>query len=42
MKSMFFTQAIDDALAQAMAVDPNIIVFGEDIPLLRRNCNFQS
>ena len=37
MKSMFFTQAIDDALAQAMAVDPNIIVFGEDIPLLRRN-----
>lgn len=37
MRTMFFTQAIDDALAQAMAVDPNIIVFGEDVPLLRRN-----
>jgi pyruvate dehydrogenase E1 component beta subunit len=34
---MFFTQAIDDALAQAMADDPRIILFGEDIPLLRRN-----
>jgi pyruvate dehydrogenase E1 component beta subunit len=37
MKSMFFTQAIDDALAQAMAEDPCIILLGEDIPLLRRN-----
>ncbi len=37
MKSMFFTQAIDDALAQAMADDPRIIVFGEDTQLLRRN-----
>jgi len=34
---MFFTQAADDALAQAMADDPRIIVFGEDAPLLRRN-----
>jgi pyruvate dehydrogenase E1 component beta subunit len=34
---MFFTQAIDDALAQAMADDPRIIVFGEDIQLMRRN-----
>jgi pyruvate dehydrogenase E1 component beta subunit len=34
---MFFTQAIDDALAQAMADDPHIIIFGEDTPLLRRN-----
>ncbi len=34
---MFFTQAVDDALAQAMADDPRIVVFGEDIPLLRRN-----
>jgi pyruvate dehydrogenase E1 component beta subunit len=34
---MFFTQAADDALAQAMADDPRIVVFGEDIPLLRRN-----
>ncbi len=37
MKTMEFTQAIDDALAQAMAKDSRIIVFGEDVPLLRRN-----
>ena len=37
MRNMPFTQAIDDALAQAMADDPRIILFGEDIPLLRRN-----
>ncbi|MCE5211076.1 MAG: pyruvate dehydrogenase [Deltaproteobacteria bacterium] len=37
MKTMFFTQAADDALSQAMAEDPRIIVFGEDIPLLRRD-----
>lgn len=37
MRTLFFTQAIDDALAQAMADDPRIILFGEDIPLLRRN-----
>ncbi len=37
MRTMFFTQAVDDALAQAMADDPRIMVFGEDIPLLRRN-----
>jgi pyruvate/2-oxoglutarate/acetoin dehydrogenase E1 component len=37
MRSMMFTQAIDDALAQAMADDPRIVLFGEDIPLLRRN-----
>ena len=37
MKTMSFIQAADDALAQAMADDPNIIVFGEDIPLLRRD-----
>jgi len=37
MRTMFFTQAIDDALAQAMADDPRIIIFGEDVPLLRRN-----
>ena len=36
MRTLFFTQAVDDALAQAMADDPNIIVFGEDTPLLRR------
>jgi len=37
MRTMFFTQAVDDALAQAMADDLRIIVMGEDIPLLRRN-----
>ncbi len=37
MKVMRFSEAIDDALAQAMVGDPRIIVFGEDVPLLRRN-----
>ncbi len=37
MKSMCFTEAIDDALAQAMAEDPRIVLFGEDIHLIRRN-----
>ncbi len=37
MKTMFFTQAVDDALAQAMADDPRIVLFGEDVLLLRRN-----
>jgi pyruvate/2-oxoglutarate/acetoin dehydrogenase E1 component len=37
MRKMDFTQAVDDALAQAMLADPRIIMFGEDIPLLRRN-----
>jgi pyruvate dehydrogenase E1 component beta subunit len=37
MKKMFFTQAVDDALSQAMADDSRIVVFGEDIPLLRRD-----
>ncbi len=37
MKTMYFTEAVDDALAQAMAEDSRIILFGEDIPLLRRN-----
>ena len=37
MKSMYFTEAVDDALAQAMSADPHVILFGEDVPLLRRN-----
>jgi pyruvate/2-oxoglutarate/acetoin dehydrogenase E1 component len=37
MRTMFFTEAIDDALAQAMADDSRIIIFGEDVQLLRRN-----
>jgi pyruvate/2-oxoglutarate/acetoin dehydrogenase E1 component len=37
MRRMFYTQAIDDAIGQAMADDPSIILFGEDTPILRRN-----
>jgi acetoin:2,6-dichlorophenolindophenol oxidoreductase subunit beta len=37
MRTMFFTQAVDNALAKAMADDPRIILFGEDVPLLRRH-----
>lgn len=37
MKTMFFTQAIDSAISQAMTDDSRIVIFGEDIPLLRRN-----
>ncbi len=37
MRTMRFTEAVDDALAQAMAEDPRIVVWGEDAPLIRRN-----
>ena len=37
MRELHFTQAVDDALGQAMARDPAIVVYGEDVPLLRRN-----
>jgi pyruvate/2-oxoglutarate/acetoin dehydrogenase E1 component len=37
VRTMSFTQAIDDALAQAMANDPRILLLGEDVPLLRRD-----
>ena len=37
MRSMFFTQAIDDALSQAMAYGARIVLFGEDVPMVRRN-----
>jgi acetoin:2,6-dichlorophenolindophenol oxidoreductase subunit beta len=37
VRIMKYSQAIDDALAQAMADDERIIVFGEDTPLLKRN-----
>ena len=33
---MCFSAAVDDALAQAMAADPRIVVLGEDVPMLRR------
>ncbi len=36
MRTMNFIEAIDDALGQAMAADPTIILFGEDTPLLHR------
>jgi pyruvate/2-oxoglutarate/acetoin dehydrogenase E1 component len=34
---MKFADAIDDALAQAMAADPTIVILGEDVQALRRN-----
>lgn len=37
MRSLTFAAAIEDALAQAMAADPTIVVLGEDVPTLRRN-----
>jgi acetoin:2,6-dichlorophenolindophenol oxidoreductase subunit beta len=37
MKSMYFSQAVDDALGQAMAADPRIILYGEDTPSIRRD-----
>jgi acetoin:2,6-dichlorophenolindophenol oxidoreductase subunit beta len=36
VSTMRFTEAVDDALGQAMAADDRILVFGEDVPLLRR------
>jgi pyruvate dehydrogenase E1 component beta subunit len=35
MKTMGFADAIDDALAQVMAADPRVVVFGEDVHGLR-------
>lgn len=37
MRTGRFTQAVDAALAQAMAEDPRVVVIGEDVPLLRRD-----
>ncbi len=37
MKTNTFANAIEDALAQAMAKDPSIIILGEDVHTLRRN-----
>jgi pyruvate/2-oxoglutarate/acetoin dehydrogenase E1 component len=31
MREMTFAQAIEDALAQAMAADPHVVLFGEDV-----------
>jgi len=37
MKSMTFAEAIEDAVATAMARDKNIIILGEDVQLIRVN-----
>lgn len=37
MRTMSFTQVVDDALAYAMSRDPRILILGEDVPLIRRN-----
>ena len=37
MPEMTFAAAIDHALEAAMAADPGVVVFGEDVQLLRRN-----
>lgn len=36
-KTISFADAIEAALAQAMAADPNVIIMGEDVHMLRRN-----
>jgi len=35
MPVMGFSEAIDDAVAQAMVADPRVVVFGEDVPTFR-------
>jgi pyruvate dehydrogenase E1 component beta subunit len=37
MRELSFADAIEDALAQEMAEDPRIVVFGEDVQALRLN-----
>ena len=37
MRMMTFAEAIESALSQAMAHDPNIIILGEDVHTIRRN-----
>lgn len=37
MKRATFAQAIEEVLAQAMAIDERIIIFGEDVHMLRAN-----
>ncbi len=37
MKIMEFTEAIDSALGQAMAIDKDILILGEDVHTLRVN-----
>ncbi len=37
MRTMTFTAAIEDALGQAMADDPRIVILGEDLQMIRSN-----
>ncbi|MBN1386864.1 MAG: hypothetical protein JW965_00360 [Bacteroidales bacterium] len=37
MRTLTFAEAIEDAIAQAMSEDPNIIILGEDVRMLRVN-----
>ena len=37
MRTQTFADAIEDAIAQAMSEDPNIIILGEDVRMLRVN-----
>ena len=37
MKTLTFTNAIEDAIAHAMNKDPEVIILGEDVRLLRVN-----
>lgn len=37
MRRMTYAQAIEDALAQAMAADERVVIFGEDVHALRMN-----
>ena len=37
MRELGFAEAIEDALAHAMAADERVVVFGEDAPGLRMN-----
>ena len=37
VRKLGFDEAIDDALAQAMAADPRVMVIGEDVQMIRHN-----
>jgi pyruvate/2-oxoglutarate/acetoin dehydrogenase E1 component len=37
MRQVTFAEAIESAIAQAMAADPRIIILGEDVHTIRRN-----
>ena len=37
MRTLSFADAIEDAIAQSMSEDPNVIIMGEDVHLLRVN-----